>query len=384
MVMNMAEKAKKQLLSLEEIFASLKDQKNSGKEISEKELLQIAADNHLSEDDVDELFAWCQDNDISVGELPEDLADEYEEDDDDEESEENDEEEPEEEEETRREGKLTGSSDSVKVYLAQIGSIPLLTAEQEKEIAQRVAEGDEEAKNILTTSNLRLVVSIARKYLNSGLSIQDLIQEGNMGLMHAVEKFDYTRGFRFSTYATWWIKQSMIRAIADQSRDIRIPVHMGEMIGKINRERRQLSQELGREPTSEEIAAKIPGMDPARVDEIQKLSMDTVSLEAPAGDEENSTLSDFVADQKTVDPVEYANSTFRKEEVNHLLAEQNEREQQIIRMRFGLDDGVPKTLEEVGKVFNVTRERVRQLENRALRKLNRMHAHKEEFQDWKD
>ena len=384
MVMNMAEKAKKQLLSLDEIFASLKDQKNSGKEISEKELLQIAADNHLSEDDVDELFAWCQDNDISVGELPEDLADEYEEDDDDEETEENDEEEPEEEEETRREGKLTGASDSVKVYLAQIGSIPLLTAEQEKEIAQRVAEGDEEAKNILTTSNLRLVVSIARKYLNRGLSIQDLIQEGNMGLMHAVEKFDYTRGFRFSTYATWWIKQSMIRAIADQSRDIRIPVHMGEMIGKINRERRQLSQELGREPTSEEIAAKIPGMDPVRVDEIQKLSMDTVSLEAPAGDEENSTLSDFVADQKTVDPVEYANSTFRKEEVNHLLAELNEREQQIIRMRFGLDDGVPKTLEEVGKVFNVTRERVRQLENRALRKLNRMHAHKEEFQDWKD
>lgn len=367
-------------LTLDEICADLLRKKEAGEELHEKELLETAEKNHLSEEDIDALFDWCQEHGIEVGALPEELEEELEE-------AETDDEEDEQIPDPYMEQKDSSGpvSDSIKVYLHQIGTIPLLTAEQEQQTAQKVAEGDEAARDLLTTSNLRLVVAIAKRYMNRGLSLQDLIQEGNMGLMRAVEKFDYTRGFRFSTYATWWIKQSMIRAIADQSRDIRIPVHMNEQIVKVNRAQRDLVQELGREPTSAEIAARLGGdMDAARVEEIQKLTLEPVSLETPAGDEDSTTLSDFVADENTTDPVAYANNSFMREEVNKLLQELPEREQMILRMRFGLDDGIPKTLEEVGKVCHVTRERIRQLENKALRRLNRTHANKADFRDWKE
>ena len=260
-------------------------------------------------------------------------------------------------------------NDPVKMYLKEIGRVDLLTHEQEIELAKRILEGDEQAKKELAAANLRLVVSIAKRYVGRGMLFLDLIQEGNMGLIKAVEKFDYTKGFKFSTYATWWIRQAITRAIADQARTIRIPVHMVETINKLTRIQRQLVQELGREPTAEEIAEKMDGMTPAKVREIQKISLEPVSLETPIGEEDDSHLGDFIEDEGAMSPDDYASNELLKDELNEVLLELTDREEKVLRLRFGLDDGRTRTLEEVGKEFNVTRERIRQIEEKALRKL---------------
>ena len=260
-------------------------------------------------------------------------------------------------------------NDPVKMYLKEIGRVDLLTHEQEIELAKRILDGDEQAKKELAAANLRLVVSIAKRYVGRGMLFLDLIQEGNMGLIKAVEKFDYTKGFKFSTYATWWIRQAITRAIADQARTIRIPVHMVETINKLTRIQRQLVQELGREPTAEEIAEKMDGMTPAKVREIQKISLEPVSLETPIGEEDDSHLGDFIEDEGAMSPDDYASNELLKDELNEVLLELTDREEKVLRLRFGLDDGRTRTLEEVGKEFNVTRERIRQIEAKALRKL---------------
>ncbi len=266
-------------------------------------------------------------------------------------------------------GVTVSLNDPVKMYLKEIGRVPLLKPEDEPEIAKRIEEGDEEAKNTLISSNLRLVVSIAKKYVGRGMLFLDLIQEGNMGLVKAVEKFDYTKGFKFSTYATWWIRQAITRATADQARTIRIPVHMVETINKLSRIQRQLVQELGRDPTAEEISARMDGISPEKVREIQKIALEPVSLETPIGEEDDSHLGDFIEDKDAMSPDEYANNQLLKDEINNVLAGLTEREEKVLRLRFGLYDGRTRTLEEVGKEFNVTRERIRQIEAKALRKL---------------
>ncbi len=258
--------------------------------------------------------------------------------------------------------------DPVRMYLKEIGKVPLLSAEEEIELAKRMELGDEEAKKKLAESNLRLVVSIAKRYVGRGMLFLDLIQEGNLGLIKAVEKFDYGKGFKFSTYATWWIRQAITRAIADQARTIRIPVHMVETINKLIRVSRQLLQELGREPTPEEIAEEMR-MPVERVREILKISQEPVSLETPIGEEEDSHLGDFIQDENVPVPAEAAAFALLKEQLVEVLGTLTEREQKVLRLRFGLDDGRARTLEEVGKEFNVTRERIRQIEAKALRKL---------------
>ena len=258
--------------------------------------------------------------------------------------------------------------DPVRMYLKEIGKVPLLTADEEIELAKRMEEGDEEAKKRLSEANLRLVVSIAKRYVGRGMLFLDLIQEGNLGLIKAVEKFDYRKGFKFSTYATWWIRQAITRAIADQARTIRIPVHMVETINKLVRVSRQLLQELGREPTPEEIAEKMD-IPVERVREIIKISQEPVSLETPIGEEEDSHLGDFIQDDNVPVPADAAAFTLLKEQLTDVLATLTERERKVLRLRFGLDDGRARTLEEVGKEFNVTRERIRQIEAKALRKL---------------
>ena len=258
--------------------------------------------------------------------------------------------------------------DPVKVYLKEIGRVPLLSPEEEIELAIRIIDGDEVAKKRLSEANLRLVVSIAKRYLGRGMQFLDLIQEGNLGLIKAVEKFDYTKGFKFSTYATWWIRQAITRAIADQARTIRIPVHMVETINKLIRVSRQLLQELGREPTPEEIAEEMD-MPVDRVREILKISQEPVSLETPIGEEEDSHLGDFIQDDNVPVPADAAAFTLLKEQLVEVLSTLTDREQKVLRLRFGLDDGRARTLEEVGKEFNVTRERIRQIEAKALRKL---------------
>ena len=258
--------------------------------------------------------------------------------------------------------------DPVRQYLKEIGRIPLLTVEEEKALAEKMLEGDEDAKMRLVESNLRLVVSIAKRYLGRGMYFLDLIQEGNLGLMKAVEKFDHAKGFKFSTYATWWIRQAITRAIADQARTIRIPVHMVETIHKVTRYSRQMLQELGREPTADEIGEKI-GMSAEKVREILKISQDPVSLETPIGEEEDSHLGDFIPDEDTPAPADAAASTILREVIERELHTLTHREEHVIKLRFGLYDGRTRTLEEVGKEFNITRERIRQIEAKALRKL---------------
>lgn len=258
--------------------------------------------------------------------------------------------------------------DHVRMYLKEIGKVPLLTSEEEIELAKRMEAGDEEAKAKLAEANLRLVVSIAKRYVGRGMQLLDLIQEGNLGLMKAVKKFDYRKGYKFSTYATWWIRQATTRAIADQARTIRIPVHMVETINKLLRVSRQLLQELGREPTNEEIAERMD-IPVSRVREIMKISQDPISLETPIGEEEDSHLGDFIKDENITSPADAAAFVLLKEQLNEVLGTLTDREQEVLKLRFGLEDGRTRTLEEVGKEFNVTRERIRQIEAKALRKL---------------
>jgi len=261
-------------------------------------------------------------------------------------------------------------NDSVKIYLKEIGKYQLLKPEEEPILAKRILEGDEEAKQELINANLRLVVNIAKHYGGRGLSFLDLIQEGNLGLMKAVDKFDYTKGFKFSTYATWWIRQSITRAIADQARTIRIPVHMVETINKMTRVQRQLLQEYGREPTAEEISEGLEGaLTPKRIREIQRIAMEPVSLETPIGEEDDSHLGDFIEDKESESPSDYTTKQLLKEELYSILKDLTDREERVIRLRYGLDDNRPRTLEEVGKEFGVTRERIRQIEAKAIRKL---------------
>ena len=261
-----------------------------------------------------------------------------------------------------------GMDDPVKMYLKDIGKVPLLSPDEETELAKRMMDGDENAKRLLSEANLRLVVSIAKRYMGRGMQFLDLIQEGNLGLMKAVEKFDYQKGFKFSTYATWWIRQAITRAIADQARTIRIPVHMVETINRLVRVSRRLLQDLGREPMPDEIAKEM-GISEERVREIQKIAQDPVSLETPIGEEEDSHLSDFIEDERSTAPTDAVAYTMLKEQLIGVLNTLTPREEKVLRLRYGLDDGKPRTLEEVGKEFNVTRERIRQIEAKALRKL---------------
>lgn len=363
--------------SLEEIKQYLLEQSKKENEINEKDVIDIATKNHLSEDEEEDLFNWIQENDeiLMSGEDEEDELDEE----DEEEDEENEEEDS---EETSSQVERKKSFDSMKAYLQEIGAVDRLSPEEEIEIGRRAAQGDPEAKEIMINANLRLVVALARKFLNRGLSYQDLIQEGNIGLMRAVEKFDPDKGFRFSTYATWWIRQSLTRAIADQSRDIRIPVHTTEQIYKIKKIQRELFQEFNREPTPEEIAEKIPGMDAAKVTDLLSVSQDTISLESPTGDEEDSTLGDFIKDDSIKGPEDVFKSEALKDQIDKVLKELPEREEAIVRMRFGLDGtGTVKTLDEVGKIYGITKERVRQIENKAMRRLKMIIKTKEEYTD---
>ena len=390
---------KKILKTLEELKADFLNVWANDHVIYQKDVMAALDHIDMADDDMEALWNWFADQEIPVSE-DEDInsIDELLGDEEAEEAEEEEESDDEEDEEGSGDGdeesgvnteqesaanmrriisnayssshsNTVSLNDPVKMYLKEIGRVPLLKPDDELEIAKRIAAGDEEAKNILISSNLRLVVSIAKKYVGRGMLFLDLIQEGNMGLVKAVEKFDYTKGFKFSTYATWWIRQAITRAIADQARTIRIPVHMVETINKMTRIQRQLVQELGRDPSAEEISARMEGISPEKVREIQKIALEPVSLETPIGEEDDSHLGDFIEDKEAMSPDEYANNQLLKDEIDNVLSGLTEREEKVLRLRFGLYDGKNRTLEEVGKEFNVTRERIRQIEAKALRKL---------------
>lgn len=379
MVETLKTNVKKKFKSLEEAKDFLIETRDNDTDISQNQFMDAIADLGLDDDAMDDLFSWCDDNDITfMDETMDDeefeLDDETDDLDSDIDDARDDDESSIEDEISHLEQSFANAShakinDPVKMYLKEIGQIPLLDPKDEPIIAKRIQEGDEEAKQQLISSNLRLVVSIAKKYVGRGMLFLDLIQEGNCGLIKAVEKFDYTKGFKFSTYATWWIRQSITRAIADQARTIRIPVHMVETINKLTRIQRQLVQDLGRDPLPEEIAEKTENITAEKVREIQKIALDPVSLETPIGEEDDSHLGDFIEDKETLSPDDYTNNQLLKDEINNVLQGLTEREEKVLRLRFGLQDGRTRTLEEVGKEFNVTRERIRQIEAKALRKL---------------
>ena len=384
--------------SLEEAKEFLLKSKEENADVSQKQFLDAVSALNLDDDTMDDLYNWIDENLIEF--IDGEELDEVEVLDDDLNDEDLDEEDSIAEEISQLEKTFANSShakinDPVKMYLKEIGQIPLLDPKEEPIIARQIQEGEEaketmknpdlsdeekkklakviadgeQAKQTLISSNLRLVVSIAKKYVGRGMLFLDLIQEGNCGLIKAVEKFDYTKGFKFSTYATWWIRQSITRAIADQARTIRIPVHMVETINKLTRVQRQLVQDLGRDPLPEEIAEKMENISAEKVREIQKIALDPVSLETPIGEEDDSHLGDFIEDKDTLSPDDYTNNQLLKDEINAVLQGLTEREEKVLRLRFGLLDGRTRTLEEVGKEFNVTRERIRQIEAKALRKL---------------
>lgn len=384
--------------SLEEAKEFLLKSKEENADVSQKQFLDAVSALNLDDDTMDELYNWIDENLIEF--IDGEELDEDEVLDDDLSDEDLDEEDSIAEEISQLEKTFANAShakinDPVKMYLKEIGQIPLLDPKEEPIIARQIQEGEEakeamknpdlsdeekkklakviadgeQAKQTLISSNLRLVVSIAKKYVGRGMLFLDLIQEGNCGLIKAVEKFDYTKGFKFSTYATWWIRQSITRAIADQARTIRIPVHMVETINKLTRIQRQLVQDLGRDPLPEEIAEKMENISAEKVREIQKIALDPVSLETPIGEEDDSHLGDFIEDKDTLSPDDYTNNQLLKDEINAVLQGLTEREEKVLRLRFGLLDGRTRTLEEVGKEFNVTRERIRQIEAKALRKL---------------
>jgi len=324
-----------------------------------EEIMDSLEDVDLEPDQIDEIY-------ISLGDMGIDIIDDDEFDDED--AEDLDDEDEDKEDKNQIVIKEIDVGDPVKMYLKEIGKVPLLTREEEVELAKRIEAGDEEAKKHLAEANLRLVVSIAKKHIGRGMSFLDLIQEGNLGLIKAVEKFDYTKGYKFSTYATWWIRQSITRAIADQGRTIRVPVHMIENINKLVRTQRQLVQDLGREPTPEEIAETM-NIEVDKVMDMMRIAQKPISLETPIGEEEDSQLGDFIEDEHVDTPVDITTQIFLKEQLFEVLETLTPREQQVLRLRFGLDDGRTRTLEEVGQVFDVTRERIRQIEAKALRKL---------------
>lgn len=384
--------------SLEEAKEFLLKSKEENADVSQKQFLDAVSALNLDDVTMDDLYNWIDENLIEF--IDGEELDEDEVLDDDLSDEDLDEEDSIAEEISQLEKTFATAShakinDPVKMYLKEIGQIPLLDPKEEPIIARQIQEGEEakeamkspdlsdeekkklakvvadgeQAKQTLISSNLRLVVSIAKKYVGRGMLFLDLIQEGNCGLIKAVEKFDYTKGFKFSTYATWWIRQSITRAIADQARTIRIPVHMVETINKLTRIQRQLVQDLGRDPLPEEIAEKMENISAEKVREIQKIALDPVSLETPIGEEDDSHLGDFIEDKDTLSPDDYTNNQLLKDEINAVLQGLTEREEKVLRLRFGLLDGRTRTLEEVGKEFNVTRERIRQIEAKALRKL---------------
>ena len=345
---------------LDRLLASAKKKKNV---LDQKEILDMFAGEELSSEKLDYIYDFLESEKIDVMRMSMD--------------EESDselffDEDPEEEVDVEHIDLSVpdgiGLDDPIRMYLKEIGKVPLLSTEEEIELAKRIELGDEEAKRTLAESNLRLVVSIAKRYMGRGMQFLDLIQEGNLGLIKAVEKFEYKKGYKFSTYATWWIRQAITRAIADQARTIRIPVHMVETINRLIRTQRQLVQTLGREPSPEEVAASME-IPVERVREVMKISMDPVSLETPIGEEEDSHLGDFIQDEQVMVPADAATYTLLREQLTEVLETLTEREQKVLRLRFGLDDGRPRTLEEVGRDFNVTRERIRQIEAKALRKL---------------
>ena len=395
---NTSESKKLKFASLEEAKEYLLQCKEQNVDVSQKAFLDAVSALNLDDDTMDDLYNWIDENLIEF--IDGDELDEDEVLDDDLSDEDLDKEDSIAEEISQLEKTFANAShakinDPVKMYLKEIGQIPLLDPKEEPIIARQIQEGEqakediknpdlseeerkklqkvidegENAKQTLISSNLRLVVSIAKKYVGRGMLFLDLIQEGNCGLIKAVEKFDYTKGFKFSTYATWWIRQSITRAIADQARTIRIPVHMVETINKLTRIQRQLVQDLGRDPLPEEIAEKMENISAEKVREIQKIALDPVSLETPIGEEDDSHLGDFIEDKDTLSPDDYTNNQLLKDEINAVLEGLTEREEKVLRLRFGLLDGRTRTLEEVGKEFNVTRERIRQIEAKALRKL---------------